>query len=519
MIITTKRHGRTARDTRNLKSHLGKGVGQISRVVAIGNVPLSNSDDAIRYMEAMRNGSRAEVAYHHITISPSKILDETQRDDAVQRILQAMDAEEHPFVLWEHAEKPRHGADVDQHFHLVLGHVGHDGKALNDGHSYSKLEAVARSVEVDFGEEITPSRRTAAVAVRLVEMGRGDVVQHLSIPTELPRSSMTSGMRAAADRQGVDLPASQAVVKAAWQACDTSQAFAHAIAEKGFTVAPGRKEGIFVVSADGVEIGALDRIVKEKRAIVAHRMEGFDNVERQPENTASYEKTRGNDLSRDAKASTIVDPPRSAGSSREWADRADQRLARNAGSRAETAALVDGRFAQQGRRFDEIQTVKNLSGIRVSSAVIEVAQDIRKKASSAEVTRFQARQVVDLIETSTGWERLQSLKNRLVDAIRTTADRVRAFRAPPEPSYSLRDQQIADVFRKAVHCSAENIERLEKLDPDLDRFRLYHGGETFQSMSRDQILAKLDDWREQVHHLTYDDDDDEYEGHYRPRFT
>lgn len=277
MIITTTRHGRTARDTRHLLAHLRKGVHQVSRVVAIGNVALSDADAVMAYMEAMRDGSRADVAYHHITISPSIRLTDIQRDEAVRRILHALDADDHAYVLWEHAEKRRHGSDVDQHFHLVLGHIGPDGKALRDSHSFRNLEAAARSLEVDFGERITASRRTAAVAARLVEMGREEVAQRLPQPAEPPRSSMTSTSRAAADRQGVDLPAAQDAVRAAWAASDSPLSFSHALAEIGLSVAPGRKEGVFVVTAGTVEIGALDRIVKVKRRDVAERMKGYEN--------------------------------------------------------------------------------------------------------------------------------------------------------------------------------------------------------------------------------------------------
>src|SRR5690606_23836188 len=191
----------------------------------------------------------------------------------VGRILAAFGAEDHAYVLWEHDEKTR-AADggSEQHFHLVYAHVGDDLLALDDSHSYQKLEAVARTLECDFGESLTPSRRTAAVAARLVEIGREDVAGLLPRPPEPPRSSMTSGMRAAADRKGVDLPAAQAVIRAAWEASDTPQAFTHALVEGGFSLAPGRKEGVFVVSSGDIEVGALDRILKLKRRDVAQRM-------------------------------------------------------------------------------------------------------------------------------------------------------------------------------------------------------------------------------------------------------
>ncbi|MBP0441511.1 relaxase/mobilization nuclease domain-containing protein, partial [Tianweitania sediminis] len=184
MILTTKRHGRTGRDVRNLKSHLSKQVDQVSRVVGIGGVPVSDADAALAYMEAMRDGSRALIGMHHITISPSLRLDEVQRNETVRRILSAMGAEDHAWVLWEHDGKARTAGAADQHFHLVLSHVGPDGKALDDGWSYPRLEAAARTLEADFGESFTPSRWTRSVARRLREQGRDDIADRLVLPDE-----------------------------------------------------------------------------------------------------------------------------------------------------------------------------------------------------------------------------------------------------------------------------------------------------------------------------------------------
>ena len=72
MILTAVRHGRTPRDARNLIAHLSKDVGQESRVVRIGGVPVPDADAACGYMAAMRDGSMATVAFHHLSISPSR---------------------------------------------------------------------------------------------------------------------------------------------------------------------------------------------------------------------------------------------------------------------------------------------------------------------------------------------------------------------------------------------------------------------------------------------------------------
>lgn len=282
MILTTTRHGRTKRDVRNLKAHLNASIGQDARVVSIGNVPLSNADDALRYMEMMRDGSRADVSMHHITISPMNRLTEAQRDEAVQRILAAMGAEDHAYVLWEHDGKARSAKAADHHFHFVVGHVGPDGKALDDAFSYQRLEAAARTMEVDFGEPITHSRRTGHVAGILREMGRDDVADMLVAPPDRPNSSTSSTRRAAAARDGIDLPKAQAAVRDAWTAADSPQAFRNALREQGFDVSPGQKVGVIIVTKDGVEIGALDRITREKRAVVAARMKGLDDVAAAP---------------------------------------------------------------------------------------------------------------------------------------------------------------------------------------------------------------------------------------------
>jgi hypothetical protein len=286
MIVTTRRHGRTRRDIQNLIKHLDKQVGQASRVVAIGNVPLAKADDAMAYMETLRDASRATVSCHHISISPRNRLTDMQRDEAIQRILVAMDAEDHAFVVWQHSGKPRTDADVtDDHYHIVVSHIGPDGRALSDQRSYVRMEAAARAMEADFGEALTHSRKTKAVAAELRRIGRDDVAALLIAPAIPPTSAMSSQTRARAERQGLDLPKAQAAVRAAWTGSDGTTAFWSVLRSEGFELVPGKKPGVFIVTASGVEIGALDRIVRERRAVVAARMTQEDRNDRQDKET------------------------------------------------------------------------------------------------------------------------------------------------------------------------------------------------------------------------------------------
>lgn len=278
MILGTVAHGRTSRDTGALLSHLSKDHEQTARVVSMDNVAARSPLEAMRAMERLRDGSRAVVAMQHITISPRHPLSPEQRDEAVQRIVQALGAEDHPRVLWEHAGKARATPDgCDQHFHLVLSHVGPDLKALNMSSSYARLEAVARSLEIDWGEELTDTRRHDAVAVQARLLGRDDVAEAVIAMrpadiADLTRSGMTSEARARADRAGHNLPKDRAAVAAAWAASDTPAALRAALAEHGMTVAAGEKAGVWLVMRGDHHVGALDRLAGEKRKAVAARM-------------------------------------------------------------------------------------------------------------------------------------------------------------------------------------------------------------------------------------------------------
>jgi hypothetical protein len=338
MIVTTRRHGKTRRDIGNLIAHLNKQTGQTSRVVAIGNVPLANTDDVMAYMQTMRDASRATVSCHHISISPRNRLTDDQRDEAVRRILAGLGAEDHAFVVWRHSGKPRADAEVaDDHYHVVVAHIGPDGKALSDRRSYVRMEAAARAMEADFGESITHSRKTKSVAAELRRIGRDDVADLLIAPAILPTSAMSSATRAQAEREGLDLPKAQAVVRAAWTGSDGTTAFRSTLQSQGFEIVPGKRPNVLIVMASGIEVGALDRIVREKRAVVAARITQEDRNDRQDKETTLSRRgdlsgsTRGQD---DVRATPAASEPASGGRER------DRRPARR----------VEGDFVRNPRR-------------------------------------------------------------------------------------------------------------------------------------------------------------------------
>lgn len=179
MIITQNRHGLFHEDGDILHDYVFRDELKPPRLIGVFNMIGRTPKLAMRAMEMMRDASRASIAFQHITINPKHNLSEQERDLAVSRVLEALGAEKHGYVLVEHFKKRASPGRADHHFHLVLSHVGPHLRALDMSHSYARLEAVARCLEVDFGEELTPTVRPEAVAYFARAIGRDDVADRV----------------------------------------------------------------------------------------------------------------------------------------------------------------------------------------------------------------------------------------------------------------------------------------------------------------------------------------------------
>jgi len=278
MIITAVRHGRTRRDVVALQTHLTSQRGQRARILATGALPVSDVAAGFRFMEAMRDGSRARVSMQHLSINPRSHVSPEQALEAVRRILDAYGAHGHPWMLFEHRKARAVEGAADVHFHLVLGHVGPSGRALRDSHSFRRLEAVARSLEWDWGMDFTRSRRAAAVAGELRRMGRPEIAEAVLDMKEKPRSAMSSRRRAAAAKRGIHLPSVQAAVREAWVLSERPQELVERLQGQGLTLEAGDRPGVVLVRSGAALIGALDRIVRQKRSEVAAWMQAAESL-------------------------------------------------------------------------------------------------------------------------------------------------------------------------------------------------------------------------------------------------
>ncbi len=478
MIGQAVRHGRTAKDANNLHAHLMKDRG--ARVEII-NCAAHDLRSAMDDMQLARDASRADAAFLHLSLSPGRDMTDDELRQVADIVLRHFEAEEHPAALVIH-DKDRSSGKGNAHGHLVVGRVGYDGQVLPSGFEKIRLETAMRIVEFEMGEPATLGRHHVSAVKWLRANGREDVANWLDMQFGLnpgkPKSPASPAKRQKIERAtGINISTLTSTVRSAWERSDNPQAFSAALAEGGLQIQKGQKDGVFLVLKDGVQVGALDRLLKEKRRSVAIRMEGFEYGERRthPDGSHSSDMARSASKSKERRAaSTIVGPTGATGADRRRANSANSGCTGTDHSKPEASDDVAQGPGRQSGRFDQIQAVN----------------------------RIEAHQL--------GWDRLRGLCDDFIAFLR---DFVTTRKS--ELQFSARDHEIATVFEKACRFSAENMERLEKLDPDLAAYR-EHYGERCQGLSHAQILQNLADWRERGQEIATDmsvtpNDDHDYQ--------
>lgn len=114
-----------------------------------------------------------------------------------------------------------------------------------------------------------------------------------------------------------------------------------------------------------------------------------------------------------------------------------------------------------------------------------------------EVRRFDEIQSIKTLEIPvTGWGRLRDLRDDLLKAIKDAANKIRAYRNSQKvfDVGNFRNNEIIDTFEKATRYSAENMLKLEKLDPALSAFREFYS-DKLHGISKDVISNNIDSWR------------------------
>lgn len=459
MIGGVVRHGRTARDARNLAGHLLKD----SLDVEVVNSAAPDLGEAMADMLLARDASRADAAFLHVYLSPSRDMTRDELRQAVEIVAEHLGAADHPMALVYH-QKPRRGGEGNGHVHAVIGRIDNEGKVLPSGFDKIKVETACRLIEFELGEAPTLGRHHASAVRWMRQNGRQDVADWLEAAHGLtppkPRSMASPDARQGMERRGVVLGTVREAVTAAWSRSDGPQAFAAAVAAEGITLAPGEKAGVWVVAKNGVEVGSLDRLLKERRKVVAERMKGFEHGA--AEDRPGDRQARGGAPGRHSEAAPLAVASGRVGAEGGRPDRADSDPAGNDRHVTAPASPVAGRPAQQDRPLERAQAVRQLNQVRLSPATMQAMQRLQTRAAARPSTRFESLQASREIEASTGWDRLRELGERLLDRCRETYASVVAFRREQEQERREQQEQREHAARVAAAVARLRREREDR---------------------------------------------------------
>jgi len=437
MIGQAVRHGRTKRDAINLQAHLFKDASvkfEALNSVAPDFYEITND------MFLARNGTKAESAFLHISLSPARNMSDDELRQTAEIVMKHFNASDNQAALIIH-EKDRAGGNGNRHAHLVLGRVSPSGEILSSGFEKIRLETAVRIAEFELNEPSILGRHHASTVKWLRNNGRDDVADYMvlahSEKPEKPMSSASPSIRQKIERTtGKDLSSISADMRSAWEISDNGQSFASALREQNYAIHAGKKDGVFVVLYDGQEVGALDRLLKEKRALVKLKMGDFQNDT--TKNNANSVSGNECDLQRkpgkpkgNRKIDTITEPFRSTRAASRRSNRADPASIGSLASGAETFDDNGGRLGQKSRRFEQKTSLIELDKIRLSSDTVCAVQTIKTHKIRKNISNFEFKNAFNLIENHRdGWDFIEFLKNDLMSKIKSVHEK---YFKQPEP--------------------------------------------------------------------------------------
>jgi hypothetical protein len=274
MIVKAYKYKSSMADARRLNEHLWKDQGQRPELSETRHLYVADTLAGMRVMQALQRGSRAQIAFWHIIVSPTTTLSGSDRTRVADLIISELKAEDHPLMILSHNEKPRarRGGGA-RHFHFVLGHVSSTtGLALDMRNHVQRLQKIAAIAAFDIEGQTSVSSYHRSIVTHL-SRERPDVARWLADlarkapPLQQPR--MTDAMRRSAAAIGFELASFQAKLQRLWNSGASEQAFDELLSDAGVMIRRGDRSPHTVLLYRGdLFVGVLNRILRQPRSLV-----------------------------------------------------------------------------------------------------------------------------------------------------------------------------------------------------------------------------------------------------------
>jgi hypothetical protein len=315
MIVKAYKYKSGLSDARRLNEHLWKRESQRPELSETRHLYAADTLAGMRVMQSLQRGSRAKIAFWHISVSPTTTLNQSDRTRVVNLIITELKAEAHPLIVVSHNDKlrARRGGGAT-HFHCVLGHVSPiTGLALDMRNHVQRLQKVAAIAAFDIEGQTSVSSYHRSIVTHLSREGRPDVAAWLTeLATKTPRlppPRMTDAMRRSAAAVGFELAPFHARLERAWNSGASEEAFDELLADAGITIRRGdRSPDSILLYRDDLFVGAIHRILRQPRSLVSEEATSrFSNLLGKPRITGVTPEGRQIDSSSEALRQETVD--------------------------------------------------------------------------------------------------------------------------------------------------------------------------------------------------------------------
>lgn len=225
----------------DLAIHLMNGFdNEIVEIAEVYGAVAGDLFGAFAEFEAVAQGTRAQNYLYSLSINPPEPLSREQYHAAIQDIEYKLGLSDQPRAVVFHVKNGR------EHCHVVWSRIDiEEMKAIHQPFDNERLMDISVELARKYGFELTEGQRAWAEKRKF----------------EKEQLEPTLAEKAQAEQSGLSAEDRRAVITSCFEQSDTGEAFAAALADRGYILARGDRRGFVVVDEAG-NVLSLSRYVK-----------------------------------------------------------------------------------------------------------------------------------------------------------------------------------------------------------------------------------------------------------------
>lgn len=207
----------------------------------------------------------------HFSVSPEMATTRDQAQGVFQSIAQEFGFDIADATVVEHQKTRQGGQGYERHWHVMVPEMRPDGTALDSRFMRARQEKLGRIAEIRLGHPITHGKHDKAVLAAMEREGLPEAVRFAELVrwrefgpgAGTPKAAYSAETHQILKRNGLSTPAIKAAIQQAWAAREENGLpFKDMLHACGIDLVPGKRSGVWVAAVGGVEVTALNRLLK-----------------------------------------------------------------------------------------------------------------------------------------------------------------------------------------------------------------------------------------------------------------